>query len=315
MVTSPFAPLNQPAECLPDNNIVADRLDEAAQLLEARETNPYRVRAYRRAAQTIRNLGRSLHALCDADGRAGLTELPGIGDSIAHTIEQLLAKGTWPLLERLRGRSQEHAVLATVPGLGPKTAARIHAELGIETLAELEMAAYDGRLACLPGIGRKRLRAVRESLAGRFHPPGVSESPGFAAVWQPEVAELLSIDEEYRRKAAAGRLLRVAPLRFNPTASAWLPILHARREGRCYTALYSNTPRAHQLGMTHDWVVVYREGSRNKGQWTIVTSRRAPMQGRRVVRGREAECAAYYARLAEKEPATASLPEPEFVKP
>jgi hypothetical protein len=227
----------------------------------------------------------------------------------------LLAKGTWPLLERLRGRSQEHAVIATVPGLGPKTAARIHAELGIETLADLEMAAYDGRLACLPGIGRKRLRAVRESLAGRFHPPRDSEAPGFAAVWQPEVAELLSIDEEYRRKAAAGRLLQVAPLRFNPTASAWLPILHARREGRSYTALYSNTQRAHQLGMTHDWVVVYRELSRNKGQWTIVTSRRAPTQGRRVVRGREAECAAYYARLAEKESVTPSLPVPESVKP
>jgi hypothetical protein len=213
-------------------------------------------------------------------------------------MERLLATGTFPLLERLRGRDHSNAMFATVPGLGPKTAARIRAVLGIETLADLELAAHDGRLACLPGIGRKRLRAVRESLAGRFHHPTLNRARS-QPVQRPDIAELLSIDEEYRRKAAQGRLLQVAPYRFNPRGTAWLPILRTHRADRRYTALYSNSPRAHELDMTHDWVVIYGMGPSNRGQSTVITSRRGPLKGRRVVRGREAECVEHYARLEE----------------
>jgi hypothetical protein len=210
-------------------------------------------------------------------------------------VQHLLATGELPILKRLQGRSQGDAVLITVPGVGQKTAARIHSELGIETLADLEIAAYDGRLARLPGLGSKRLRAIRESLAGRFRrKPSIPVIRTTEHDWQPPVAELLSIDDEYRRKGAAGRLLQVAPSRFNAAGEAWLPILHAHREGRRYTAMYSNTARAHELGMTHDWVVIYREGSGDRGQWTIVTSHQGPLKGHRVVRGREAECEAYY---------------------
>lgn len=283
-----------------DNHSVAERLDEVGELLEAKGANPYRARAYHLAANTIRGLETPLPQLLASKGLAGLTELPGIGDSIARSVEQLMATGELPLLRRLQGRSASDAVLATVPGVGQKTAARIHSELGIDTLADLELAAYDGRLACLPGMGRKRLRAIRESLAGRFRRnPRVSETTAADSDWQPPVAELLSIDGEYRQKAQAGRLLTVAPLRFNPTGEAWLPILHARREGRRYTAMYSNTARAHELGMSRDWVVIYREGSGGRGQWTIVTSRRGPLKGRRVVRGREVECEAHYAAQGE----------------
>ncbi len=289
-------PSPQPANLPVDNPIVAERLDETAELLAAREVNPYRVRAYHVAAQTVRGLDRPVHEVVSRNGLNGLIELPGIGDSIGRTIERLVATGTFPLLERLRGRNESNAMFATVPGLGPKTAARIRAELGIETLHDLELAAYDGRLACLPGIGRKRLRAVRESLAGRFHQP-LPEAARSQPAWHPDVAELLAIDEEYRRKAAQGRLLQVAPYRFNPKGTAWLPILRTHRGGRRYTALFSNSPRAHELDMTHDWVVIYGMGSANRGQSTVITSRRGPLKGRRVVRGREAECAEYYARL------------------
>jgi putative hydrolase len=67
---------------------------------------------------------------------------------------------------------------------------------------------------------------------------------------------------------------------------------------RNYTAHYSNSARAHELGMARDWVVIYGTGPANRGQWTVITSRRGRMKGRRVVRGREAECAEHYARLA-----------------
>lgn len=282
---------------LPQNNeFVAQRLEEIADLFEARDPNPWRARAYRNAARTVRALDRPV---AEFAGEESLTDLPGIGKAIALTIERLVFTGDDPLLGRLRGRSQAGAVLATVPGIGRKTAARIRAELKIESLADLELAAYDGRLEHFPGIGQKRLRGVRDSLAGRFrnYPrPPVDDHQ--TAIWQPPVVELLSIDDEYRRKDAQKRLVQVSPLRFNPSGAFWLPVLRTRRSGRRYTAMYSNTARAHEAGQTHDWVVIFKAGGR--GQWTVVTSRNGTTQGLRVVRGREAECDAHYAQLADE---------------
>jgi hypothetical protein len=102
---------------------------------------------------------------------------------------------------------------------------------------------------------------------------------------------LLDVDREYRQNSAAGKLPKIAPKRFNPRNLAWLPILHTDRGSWHFTALYSNTARAHELGRTDDWVVVYfYAGDHQEGQNTIVTETHGPMQGERVVRGREAEC-------------------------
>ena len=106
----------------------------------------------------------------------------------------------------------------------------------------------------------------------------------------PTVATLLEVDREYRDKAAAGRLHRIAPRRFNPDHIAWLPVLHERRDGRHFTALFSNTGQAHQLHRTHDWVVIFYED----GQCTVVTEYRGALKGMRVVRGREPECLRHY---------------------
>ena len=88
----------------------------------------------------------------------------------------------------------------------------------------------------------------------------------------------------------------IAPRRFNPNNEAWLPILHAERDGWHFTALFSNTARAHELGRTHDWVVLYFYDSNDhvEGQHTVVTETRGALAARRVVRGREAECQAFY---------------------
>jgi putative hydrolase len=105
------------------------------------------------------------------------------------------------------------------------------------------------------------------------------------------VATLLDVDREYRAKATAGTLRTIAPRRFNPEGKAWLPILHTRRDPWHFTALYSNTARAHELGRTRDWVVVYfYDDDHREGQHTIVTETQGPLAGERVVRGREAEC-------------------------
>jgi hypothetical protein len=101
----------------------------------------------------------------------------------------------------------------------------------------------------------------------------------------------------YRRKAVTGSLPTIAPRRFNPAQRAWLPILHARRGDWHFTALFSNSARAHQLQRTSDWVVLYYyDGDHQERQCTVVTETRGPLRGERVVRGRETECEAHYAK-------------------
>ena len=277
----------------PANDRVATSLEEMASLLAAHDANPFRIAAYREAAAVVRSLERPVADVIAAEGAEGLIRLPKIGRSLARTIEQLAATGTTPLLERLRGAADPERTLASVPGLGLQLSTRIHERLGIETLADLEAAAWDGRLATVPGLGPRRVRAIRESLAGRLGTPRRTPVAG-RNDHEPPVAELLNVDAEYRKNAAGEHLPCVAPYRFNPTRAAWLPILHTERGERHYTALYSNTARAHSLGMTHDWVVIYRDDRTGHGQWTVVTARLGPLHGKRVVRGREQECVRHY---------------------
>lgn len=116
-----------------------------------------------------------------------------------------------------------------------------------------------------------------------------------AAWMQPSVAELLEVDREYRRKAKAGELQLIAPRKHNPRGEAWLPVLHTEQGSRTHTALFSNTERAHRLGRTRDWVVLYwKDGGGEERQCTVVTEFREPLRGRRVIRGREFECAEHY---------------------
>jgi hypothetical protein len=140
--------------------------------------------------------------------------------------------------------------------------------------------------ADVPGIGPE--------LAARIHSAlHVDTLEALEAACQD--GRLLAVDREYRQKAEAGALPTIAPKRFNPEGNAWLPILHASRDGWHFTALYSNTARAHELGTTRDWVVIYFHDDRHEeNQHTVVTQTRGTLLGKRVVRGREAECAAVY---------------------
>ena len=272
------------------NEQLATVLEEVADLLEEQGANPFRVRAYRGAAQTLRHLTEPAHHILKAEGVAGLIKLPSIGRSLAQAINHLTWSHRLPLLARLRGEHAPERLFATVPDIGKGLAQRIHDHLGIETLAELEVAANDGRLAHVPGMGNKRIRAVRESLAGRFKPRWHRPVEAREDTEHVPVEELLDVDEAYRRLAATGRLPRIAPRRFNPTGEAWLPVLHTQRGDRHYTALFSNTARAHELGTTHDWVVIYRDDD-DHGRWTVITAQYGRLRGHRIVRGREQECA------------------------
>ncbi|HFD14943.1 MAG TPA: DNA-binding protein, partial [Rhodospirillales bacterium] len=251
-------------------------------------------RAYREAARVVDGLETDVAEILDREGLEGLTALPAIGRSIAAAIAEMVRTGRWAQLERLKGAADPVALFASVPGIGPKLARNIHETLGIDTLEELELAAHDGRLEQVPGIGPKRVAMLRPVLAemlARTRPRRRTLPPE-----EPDIATLLDVDAEYRRRAEAGDLPRIAPRRFNPSGEAWLPILHTQRGPWHFTAVYSNTARAHELDRVRDWVVLYfhRDEDAFEGQRTVVTETRGPLVGRRVVRGRERECRAHY---------------------
>ena len=287
------------------NDDIASVLERLADLLEAQDAESFRLRAYRAAADTVRHEQRSVAEIAEKEGIKGLAELPAIGKSLASTIREYVATGRLAMLDRLEGEVAPEDLLATVPGIGEQLAKRIHDQLGIETLEDLELASHDGRLDTVRGFSRRRVQAVRDTLAGMLsrssrrrarrlrlaeHEHDVHD----VAPEEPDVGTLLAVDEEYRSKAERGELRKITPRRFNPEKIAWLPVLHADRHGWSLTALFSNTARAHELGTTHDWVILYYERDGHEKQCTVVTERRGDLTGRRVVRGREDECRVFY---------------------
>ena len=271
------------------NSEMADRLETVARLLEEQGGNPYRVQAWRSGAASIRRLKRPARDILEAEGLEGLDRLPRIGSGLASAIRQLVETGELATLNRLQGESDPLTLLASVPGIGHTYAQRIHDLLGIESLEELEIASYDGRLARLDGMGQKRVAGIRDALATRLRKRRFTHDDNV-----PDAAELLDVDREYRERAAAGDLPAITPRRFNPYRERWLSILHTTRGDRHYTALFSNTATAHRLRRNRDWVVIYWDGAQGERQCTVVTEFRGPMAKQRVVRGREAECFRHY---------------------
>ncbi len=139
-----------------------------ADLLEIKGEIVYKVLAYRKAAESLADLGQDVNDFW-REGR--LREIPGVGEAIAEKIDELLRTGKLEFLERLKEEvpiSLAHWL--QVPSLGPKKAALIWRTLGIATLPELEAAARAGKLRSLPGLGEKseaQILAGIESLARR----------------------------------------------------------------------------------------------------------------------------------------------------
>jgi hypothetical protein len=272
-----------------DNCSVARRLLDHAAYLENLDANIYRVRAYRHAAETILGLEEPVVDLVARTGREGLEALPGIGPRLSYAIDSLIRTGELRTLSGEDGHIDPEQLLSTLPGVGPRLARRIRDQLGITTLEEMERAAYDGRLSRVE-IGGKRLRSIMDALAGRLrrlHLPEPTRG-------EPSVADLLAVEEEYRRAAEAGELATISPRRFNPNHEPWLPLFPTSRRGWLLRACYSNTALAHRLGRTQDWVVIFFDDGIMTGQRTVVTETRGDLRGKRVVRGRERECREFY---------------------
>ncbi len=293
----------------PSNSTIAALLHRVGDVLAAQDANAHRVRAYHRAAETVRIYPSSVGELVLKDGRHALEALPTIGERIASSIDEIAHTGSLRMLDRLEGQFAPEEIFASIPGIGEELAHRIHDELHIDTLEDLEVAAYDGRLDGIHGIGRERVEAVKGFLERNVSRTGRSRSRArrlslsdvgpnvefdHDAHPLPTVDVLLDLDARYRGLAERGSLSTVAPTRFNPDRKRWLPIWHPERDGWSFTVLFSNSAVAHRLGKTHDWVVIYFEQDGEEEQCTVVTEYRGELRSQRIVRGREAECLELY---------------------
>lgn len=277
-----------------NNKEIASKLREIATLLNEQKANPFRVNAYLNAAKTIATMTEPVEDLLSREGFTALLELPGIGEGIARSVNEFVMTGRMSRLESLQTGHDPIALFEQIPGIGPRSAHRIIETLHIDTLEALELAAHNGRLKNVPGFSTKKIELVQSWLTHVLGYRRTRPEPQQTIV-EPPVALLLKIDEQYRKKAQAGELPTIAPKRFNPSGEAWLPILHATKQGWHFTALYSNTARAHQLERVKDWVVIsFYDDRHHEGQHTVVTETRGVATGQRVVRGREMECNDYY---------------------
>ena len=146
------------------NTEIADMFEQLADLLEIREENPFRIRAYRNAARVIRGHARSMAELVDAG--ADLAELPGIGADLAGKIATIVRTGTLPLLDQMRAKVPRPLVEMTrIEGLGPKRAKALYRALRIRSLEDLQRAARSGRIREIKGFGARTEQLIGQRAA------------------------------------------------------------------------------------------------------------------------------------------------------
>jgi DNA polymerase (family X) len=178
---------------LPKNADVAEQFDLLADLLELEGAESFRVLAYRRAATRMRETSGSIAQLA-LDGRA--KELQGIGKTIEEKIVQIVETGTIDALAKRRDSVPEGVVqFMRLPGLGPKTAARIWRELGVTTVDELRSAAEAQRLRGLSGLGAKSEEKILKALAFKASNP--DEDRRLLGLGLPAVLAVVSVLREH----------------------------------------------------------------------------------------------------------------------
>ncbi len=144
---------------------VVDTLEAIARLLELKGENLFKIRAYQNAARAVETYAESLKRASDENR---LTEIPGIGKAIAEKITELLNTGTLPFYEELKSEFPATLFdLFDLQGLGAKKIAAVYRELGVESIEQLEAACKDGRVAELPGFGKKTAANLIEAIEQR----------------------------------------------------------------------------------------------------------------------------------------------------
>jgi DNA polymerase (family 10) len=184
------------------NAEIAAMFDQAADLLEIKGENQFRVRAYRKAARTIEGLPQSVRSLLST--KADLTELPGIGKDLAAKIADIVRTGHFELLEQLKKQLPgELGDMAALPGLGPKRIKLLYDKLKVRTLDDLRRAIKRGRLHELRGFGPM----IEKKLASALEKP-VAEKRFKLAVAEAEAEALVSFLRNGGRVVVAGSYRR-----------------------------------------------------------------------------------------------------------
>jgi DNA polymerase (family 10) len=172
------------------NAEIADAFDEMAEILDFQGANPFRVRAYRNGARTIRDHAESLASIV-ADDAQRLLGIQGIGKDLADKVVALVRTGEIPQLNALRAEVPASVLLLMrIPGMGPKKAALLNKELGINTLDDLKRACEEGRVAQLKGFGKKTEEAIVKNL-------GVAEQAQARMLWADADQVVQSLREHF----------------------------------------------------------------------------------------------------------------------
>jgi DNA polymerase (family 10) len=170
------------------NDDVARVLEDIAAALELKAENSFKVRAYQEAA---RQIGYMTHDVAELHRKGHLDDIPGVGPSIAKKIAEYLDTGKIAYLDQLVGEIPRGVFdLLKVPGIGPRTAHELYAELKITSLPELAEAARQHRLQALPGFGEKTEENILKEL-GRLQARGTRLPLGVAWALADEIADAL----------------------------------------------------------------------------------------------------------------------------
>jgi DNA polymerase (family 10) len=147
------------------NAHIADAFDLIGDILDFQGANPFRVRAYRNSARTIRDYPEPLAAMVET-GKQKLVEIDGIGDDLAGKIITLVQTGSLPQLEELKKQVPDSVLaLLRIPGVGPKKAAALHKQLNILTLEQLKTACEEGKVRDLKGFGEKTEQIILQGIS------------------------------------------------------------------------------------------------------------------------------------------------------
>lgn len=149
------------------NQEIARRFSRLAALMELRADDPFRLRSYRNAAETIEVWPTPLKEIAEKEGVTGLQAIPGIGKAIAGKVLELLDRGTFAAWEKLILETPATLLdLLELPGIGPKTAMTLYQRFKVSSLAELKLFADGGGLDQVDGIGARTAERIKESLGG-----------------------------------------------------------------------------------------------------------------------------------------------------
>ncbi len=184
---------------------MAETLEEIALLLELKDENPFKVRAYRQGAETVRNFEGDIAELA---AKGGLTGIKGIGEALRDKLHELAATGRLEFFEKLRADFPAGIFgLFDLQGLGPKKVKALFSTLGVGSIPELKAACEAGKVAVLPGFGEKTQAKILEEI-GRHEQHAGEFLLGDVTPLVTEILDTLRLHPEISRIAVAGSFRR-----------------------------------------------------------------------------------------------------------